>query len=145
MFSKLNSHSNDTADTVISIEISYNHERNLCSLGAIKLPAEYIRDDLTQASLLVTELVRTRESELLLTQILMGSWVCLYLFMLCVFSCCWEACQISERSDNCKHKSCSFETSRDLTIRRLIIYWNWVLAWVSLPLCCDTEESQNPL
>ena len=33
-------------------------------------------------------------------------------------------CQISKRSHNSKHKSRGFETSRDLTIRRLIAYWN---------------------
>ena len=34
------------------------------------------------------------------------------------------ACQISERSVDSKHKSRGFETSWDLTIRRLIGYWN---------------------
>ena len=34
------------------------------------------------------------------------------------------ACQISEWSDNFKYKSRGFETLRDLTIRRLIGYWN---------------------
>ena len=38
--------------------------------------------------------------------------------------CCRGACQISERSHDCKYKSCSFETLRDLTIKRLIGYWN---------------------
>ena len=38
--------------------------------------------------------------------------------------CCRRACQISERLDNSKYTSCSFEASRDLTIRRLIGYWN---------------------
>ena len=40
--------------------------------------------------------------------------------------CCRSACQISERSDNSKYKSRGFETLRDLTIRRLIEYWNRV-------------------
>ena len=37
--------------------------------------------------------------------------------------CCRSACQISDWSDNSKYKSCGLETSRDLTIRRLIWYW----------------------
>ena len=40
---------------------------------------------------------------------------------------CRGACQISERSDNSKYKSRGFETLRDLTIRRLIGYWNGAL------------------
>ena len=35
--------------------------------------------------------------------------------------CCRSACQISERSDNSKFKSRSFETLRDLTERRLFV------------------------
>ena len=38
--------------------------------------------------------------------------------------CCRGACKISERADNSKYKSRGFETSRGLTIRRLIGYWN---------------------
>ena len=38
--------------------------------------------------------------------------------------CCRSACQISERSDNSEYKSRGFETSRDLTIRRLFGYWD---------------------
>ena len=38
--------------------------------------------------------------------------------------CCQCACQISERLESSKYKSRGFETSRDLTIRRLIGYWN---------------------
>ena len=38
--------------------------------------------------------------------------------------CCWCACQISKPDGNLNHQSCGFETSRDLTIRRLIRYWN---------------------
>ena len=38
--------------------------------------------------------------------------------------CCRSACQISDRSDTSKYKSCGFETSRDLTIRHHIWYWN---------------------
>ena len=40
---------------------------------------------------------------------------------------CRYACQILERSDNSKYKSRGFETSRDLTIRRLIGYWHRAL------------------
>ena len=36
--------------------------------------------------------------------------------------CCRSACQISERSDNSKYKSCGFETLRHLTERRLFGY-----------------------
>ena len=45
--------------------------------------------------------------------------------------CCRDACQILERSDNSKYKSCVFETSRDLTIRHLVGYWDRALASVS--------------
>ena len=38
--------------------------------------------------------------------------------------CCRGACQISKRCDNLNYQSRGFETSRDLTIRRLIRYWN---------------------
>ena len=38
--------------------------------------------------------------------------------------CCRGVCQISQRSDYSKHKSRGIETSRYLTIRRLIGYWN---------------------
>ena len=38
--------------------------------------------------------------------------------------CCRCACQISKRCDNSNYQSHSFETSRDLMIRRLIGYWN---------------------
>ena len=38
--------------------------------------------------------------------------------------CCWCACQISKRCDNLSYQSRSFEASWDLTIRRLIGYWN---------------------
>ena len=38
--------------------------------------------------------------------------------------CSRSACQISEWSDISKYKSRSFETSRDLTIRRLFGYWD---------------------
>ena len=41
--------------------------------------------------------------------------------------CSRSACQISERSDNSKHKSRGFETLRDLTGRRLFWYWDGAL------------------
>ena len=41
--------------------------------------------------------------------------------------CCRSACQISERSDNSKYKSRGFETLRDLTKRRLFVYWDGAL------------------
>ena len=47
--------------------------------------------------------------------------------------CCRSACQISERSDNSKYKSRGFETSRDLTIRRLFGYWDGALIPTSPP------------
>ena len=40
---------------------------------------------------------------------------------------CRSACQISKRCDNLNYQSRGFETSRDLTIRRLIGYWNGAL------------------
>ena len=47
--------------------------------------------------------------------------------------CCCGACQVSERSDNSKYKSRGFETLRDLTVRRLVGYWNgalWPARWL---------------
>ena len=45
--------------------------------------------------------------------------------------CCRCACQISKRYDNLKYRSRGFETSRDLTKRRLFGYWDGALApWV---------------
>ena len=41
--------------------------------------------------------------------------------------CCPGACQISEQSVNFKYKPRSFEALCDLTIRRLIGYWNRAL------------------
>ena len=38
--------------------------------------------------------------------------------------CSWCACQISKRCNNLSHQSRGFETSWDLTIRRLSGYWN---------------------
>ena len=42
--------------------------------------------------------------------------------------CCRSACQISKWWDNSNYLSRGFESSRDLTIRRLIGYWNRSLA-----------------
>ena len=41
--------------------------------------------------------------------------------------CCGCACQISKWWDNLNYQSRGFETSRDLTIRHIIRYWNWAL------------------
>ena len=41
--------------------------------------------------------------------------------------CCRGACQILKRWDNLNYQSRGFETSRDLTIRCLIGYWNGAL------------------
>ena len=41
--------------------------------------------------------------------------------------CCRHVCQISQRYDNLNCRSHGFETSRDLTMRRLIGYWNGAL------------------
>ena len=41
--------------------------------------------------------------------------------------CCRDACQISKRCDYLNYRSRGFESSRDLTIRCLIGYWNKVL------------------
>ena len=43
--------------------------------------------------------------------------------------CCRGACQISERLNNPKYKCRGFETSRDLTVRRLIGCWNRACLW----------------
>ena len=40
--------------------------------------------------------------------------------------CCRGACQISKRCDNSNYQSRGFETSGDLTIKRIIGYWNGV-------------------
>ena len=46
---------------------------------------------------------------------------------------CPFACQISKRWDNLNYQSCDLDSSRDLTIRRLIGYWNgspfWFWVW----------------
>ena len=47
--------------------------------------------------------------------------------------CCRCACQISKRYDNLKYQSRGFETSRDLTKRRLIRYWDGALYLFSQP------------
>ena len=75
--------------------------------------------------------------------------------------CCRCACQISKRCDDSNYQSRSFETSRDLTIRRLIQYWNRTLVagrhycvlvlgyaqphcWSSLsPVCMRLEAEEH--
>ena len=62
--------------------------------------------------------------------------------------CCRGACQISERSDNFEYKSRGFETLRDLTIRRLIGYWNGadtfgVNEWLSLRAFLGQRTSRS--
>ena len=60
--------------------------------------------------------------------------------------CCRCACQILERYDNCNMKSRGFETSRDLTIKRLVawwqtmpIHWLWHMAnMLPVPQTCAT-------
>ena len=47
--------------------------------------------------------------------------------------CCRCACQISKRYDNLKYQSRGFETSRDLTKRRLFGYWDGAL----VPCSCQ--------
>ena len=61
--------------------------------------------------------------------------------------CCRGACQMSKRCDNSNYQSRGFETSRDLTIRHLIRYWNRsVLQAISSPdhaqqtLCADATD-----
>ena len=51
--------------------------------------------------------------------------------------CCRRACQISQRYDNLNCRSRGFETSRDLTIRRLIGYWNGAQVKTTLPHARD--------
>ena len=55
-------------------------------------------------------------------------WVlkCLYRFEICqvpLKQWCWGTYQISEQLENSNHRSCTFETLWDLTIRRLMWYW----------------------
>ena len=54
--------------------------------------------------------------------------------------CCWCACQISERCDNLNYQYRGFETSRDLTVRRLIGYWNGALDAMCLSEFCWAHE-----
>ena len=54
--------------------------------------------------------------------------------------CCRCACQISKRCDNSNYQSRSFETSRDLMIRRLIGYWNGALYTVRVRLAQWTKS-----
>ena len=67
------------------------------------------------------------------------SWVCLYSFMLCVLALLLR-CLSNFRA--IRHISRAFNTSRDLTIRHLSDFETG--SWVSLPICCDSQESQNP-
>ena len=48
--------------------------------------------------------------------------------------CCRCACQIAKRYDNLKYRSRGFETSRDLTERRLFGYWDGALCPVRASL-----------
>ena len=48
--------------------------------------------------------------------------------------CCRSASQISKRCDNFNYQSRGFEALRDLTIRRLIGYWNGSQAYIILQL-----------
>ena len=43
--------------------------------------------------------------------------------------CCRDGCQISERSDNSTYKSHGFETSSDLTLRRVYTWNSLLLPW----------------
>ena len=60
--------------------------------------------------------------------------------------CCRGTCQISERLDYSKYKSRGIETSRDLTKRHLIGYWNGAQVSVSAHQCFHTfsEISSYP-
>ena len=59
--------------------------------------------------------------------------------------CCGCACQISKHGENLNYQSRDFETSRDLTIRLLIGYWNGdqkARASVDVELCfVDTDAT----
>ena len=64
--------------------------------------------------------------------------------------CCRSASQISERSDYSKYKSRGFETSRDLTIRRLFGYWDGAQAGSGLlharrKFCCGAKFPLLPV
>ena len=63
--------------------------------------------------------------------------------------CCRCACQISDRCDNSNYQSRDSETSRYLTIRRFVVYWNeapihWrlhihVFMWCQTPTCSNSS------
>ena len=134
-----------TTDSVISIEIAYN---GFC------IP--YVQSD---CQLSISENSLEPGSQNYYLQRFsrfcwVYSWVCLFLYGVCFQHCWWCACQISERSDNCKHKSHGFETlarrSYDKTSKSYR-YWNWVLGIFTplLRLSRITESvvinQQNPV
>ena len=51
---------------------------------------------------------------------------------------CWCASQISKRCDNLNYQSRGFQTSWDLTIRRLIRYWDRTLL-IIVPRCFNCK------
>ena len=57
--------------------------------------------------------------------------------------CCRSTCQISERSDNFKYKSRSFQTLRDLTERRLFGYWDGALKFMGKIGQSTTKQKEN--
>ena len=57
--------------------------------------------------------------------------------------CCRCACQISKRYDNLKYRSRGFETSRDLTKRRLFGYWDGALVLLSEQFHAEFVQCSN--
>ena len=63
--------------------------------------------------------------------------------------CCRCACQISKWCDHLNYQCRGFETSRDLTVRRLVRYWNGAMAalchiwWLGSPAKNGDVDKNN--
>ena len=106
-------------------QLSRNFASQTCSFEAIWAPSQYPKRRLSVRSRKVSKL---RDLYLELSD-RSEIWQALRQ------QCCRCACQISKRYDNLKYQSRGFETSRDLTLRRLFGYWDGVLiAFVVQPV-----------
>ena len=59
--------------------------------------------------------------------------------------CCRGTCQISKWCNSSNYQTCVFETSQDLTIIRLMGYWNGTLEANVLPILCCSVNSNAPI
>ena len=57
--------------------------------------------------------------------------------------CCRRACQISKRCDNLNYWSRGIETSRDLTIRRVLGYWNGARVFREPSKLCWPQQNKD--